>query len=266
MQQLSLLNERTFYVQRTCTVNISKYLPEGYHTITRTIVAQMLFEENYLHDIDTIQISTCHRFISICFNSRQILLTYCEDEHQILPYLHIKFTPDHSEIIRISIENIPIELPHKEVKTFLSDYATPVGKTYYPGQNFHNKFYTTGTRVYHCVRMTQHLPRHYFHFNRNLRIRYDSQPEYMTTTNYDSQETLDPDKEIKITSQQNDPQTSEDEHEQQQIQTPIPNGQDYQPSDDETQLQNDEIQQEQLSQQNRRWCKIIRRWNTVTKR
>ena len=140
MQQLSLLNTRTFHVQRTCTVNVSKYLPEDYHTKTRTIVAQMLFEENYLHDIDTIQISTCHRFISICFNSRQILLTSCEDEHQILPDLHIKFTADHSEIIRISVENIHIELPDTEVKTFLSNYATSVGKTHYPEQIFHNKF------------------------------------------------------------------------------------------------------------------------------
>ena len=167
MQQLSLLNTRTFHVQRTCTVNVSKYLPEDYHTITRTIVAQMFFEENYLHDIGNIQISTCHRFISICFNFRQTLLTD----------LQIKFTPDHFEINRISIENILIELPDKQVKTFLSDYATPVGKTYYPRQKFHSKFYATGTRVYHCVRITQHLPRHSFHFSRNFRIRYDSQPE-----------------------------------------------------------------------------------------
>ena len=142
-----LLNLRTFPGQGTCTVNISKYLPEDYHAMTRTAVAQMLSEENYLHDIDTIQISTCHRFISICFNSRQTKVTYCEEEHQILPDIPIKFRPDHSKIIRISIINTPIELPDKDAKTFLSDYATPVGKTYYSGQKSENNYYATGKSV-----------------------------------------------------------------------------------------------------------------------
>ena len=48
----------------------------------------------------------------------------------------------------MSIENVPIELPDKEVKTLLSQYTTGTGKTYYPGIKHENKYFTFGTRVY----------------------------------------------------------------------------------------------------------------------
>lgn len=78
-----------------------------------TTVAQMLHEENYLQDKHAIQISTCHRFISICFNTREKLLIYCDSLHQILPDIYVKFEPDQYKKIRISIENILIKLPDK---------------------------------------------------------------------------------------------------------------------------------------------------------
>ena len=60
-----------FYGQRTCTLDITVFT-QDYHTITHTTVAEMLQEEGLLHEIDTMQISTSHRYISICFKSRQL--------------------------------------------------------------------------------------------------------------------------------------------------------------------------------------------------
>ena len=55
-----------FYGQRTCTSDITVFT--DYHTITHTTVAEMLQEEDLSHEIDTIQISTCHKYISSVLN------------------------------------------------------------------------------------------------------------------------------------------------------------------------------------------------------
>ena len=39
-----------------------------------------------------------------------------------------------------------------------------------------------GTRVYQCIKLIQHLPRHVYEFGRYLRIRYNSQPTPTSTT------------------------------------------------------------------------------------
>ena len=45
-----------FYGQRTCTMDFTTFT-QDYQQITHTIIAEMLHEENLLHEIDTIQIS-----------------------------------------------------------------------------------------------------------------------------------------------------------------------------------------------------------------
>ena len=120
----------------------------------------MLYEEGLIDEIDTKQISTCHRYASICFKTRELLLEFCNNEHLLLPDTPVLFSPDYHERIRISIENLPIELPDKEVKNFLSKYTTIIGTKYFTGQKHNNKYYTTGTRVYQCIKLTQHLPKH----------------------------------------------------------------------------------------------------------
>ena len=170
-----------FYGQRTCTLDATT-CTQDYYQINHATVAEMLYEENLLHEIDTIQISTCHRYISICFKTRELLLEFCEHEHTILTDTLAKFTPDYYDRTRISVENLPIELPDEDVKKFLSTYVQPIGKTYYTGKRHHNKYYTTGTRVYQCIYIKQHLPRHIYQFGRYLRIRYDSQPPPDSTT------------------------------------------------------------------------------------
>ena len=101
------------YGQRTCTMDFTTFT-QDYQQITHTIIAEMLHEENLLHEIDTIQISTCHRYISVCFKTRELLLQFCEQEHTLLSDIHITFTPDYYDRTRISIENLPISA--KKVK------------------------------------------------------------------------------------------------------------------------------------------------------
>ena len=106
----------------------------------------------------------------------------------------------------IEDENLPIEI-----------YNTS-RKTYYPGLKFQNKFYTTGTRVYHCIKMTEHLPRHFYQFGRYLHICYDSQPNFITikNDNNNSQDTLplekQPTPQQQLQEDTHSQQTSEDEH------------------------------------------------------
>ena len=101
--------------------------------------------------------------------------TSCQDEHYTFTE-PITFTPDYDKKIRISIENIPIELKDTTIRKFLSQYGTLVGKTYFPRKRYENTYFITGTRIYSCTNIKEHLPKHIYKFGRHLRIRYDNQP------------------------------------------------------------------------------------------
>ena len=124
-----------------------------------------------------------HHQPSICFDTGAILLQFVDIDH-LLADTPITFEPYYYDKFGISIENIPIELPDKEVKEFLSIYTTTIGKTYYPGIKHTN--FTTGTRVYQCIKLNQHISRHVHHFGRYLRIRYDQQPHDKPTNNHNN--------------------------------------------------------------------------------
>ena len=160
-----------FHGMKTRTTNLEQYLPETYHKITHTKIAENLNETH------TIQIPTCHKYVSLCFDTREILLKFGNTDHLQLPDISITFEPDYYHKICISIEYISIELPDKKVKTFLSTYTTPIGKTYYPGTKHYNKYFTAGTRVYQCIKLNQHTSRQIHHFGRYLGICYDKQPK-----------------------------------------------------------------------------------------
>ena len=168
-----------FYCKKTCTTNLKEFFPEEYIHITRHTIVNMLITEGYMNEVHVIQISTCHRFTSICFDTRENLLTFTNTEHSLLD-IHITFYPNYYERRRISIENLPIELQDKEVKTFLSEYVTLIGKTNYPGIKSQNKYFTTGTRIYQCTTILKHIPKHIHYFGRYLRIRYNEQAEHDT--------------------------------------------------------------------------------------
>ena len=78
----------------------------------------MLQEKDCPQVTHTIQISTRHKYASICFSERYILEAFSKTKH-LLTDTYVKFEPDYNTRIRISIENLPIELPDKEVKTLL---------------------------------------------------------------------------------------------------------------------------------------------------
>ena len=78
---------------KTCTVNLQEQLENKYNDITHVNIAEMLAKDGYLNDTDTIQISTCHRYVSVCFDTRDILLKFTSTEHSALNY-SIIFTPD----------------------------------------------------------------------------------------------------------------------------------------------------------------------------
>ena len=208
-----------FYGQRTCTLNIKEQLPNNYHDITHETIAELLHNEGILSKTDTIQISTCRRYASMCFTTREILEDFCKWEYELPPDQYVSFEPDYHSRIRISIENIPIELPDKEVRTFLSEFITIIGTTYFPGTRFHIKHFTTGTRVYQGIKLQKHLPRYLYQFKRHLRIRYDSQPKNIITEQLQDL--------IEYGQSENLPQTTEDE----------------------TQSYNEDLQKDQLSQQ-----------------
>ena len=94
--------------------NIDNELP-----ITQETIVEYLHSQELLIHIRCIQISTCHKYVSICFKDRDIMENFCEEEHVIFNDL-ITFTPEYQKKIRISIENIPIELQDIKIRTFLS--------------------------------------------------------------------------------------------------------------------------------------------------
>ena len=109
-----------FYGQHTCALNISEYFPDTYNNITHTTIATMLAKEDNLSETHSIQISSCHRFSSICFTNREILLKFCDTELLLIPNTYVHLESDYHTRIVIPIENIPKELSDKEVKIFLS--------------------------------------------------------------------------------------------------------------------------------------------------
>ena len=161
-----------FYGCNTCTANTTN--TDNEIQITHEVIAEYLHSLELLIHITCIQISTCHRYVSIRFKDRDIMENFCEEEHFITNE-PITFTPDYQKKIRISMENIPIELQDTKIRTFLSHYVTLVGNTYYPGKRYENTHFITGTRVYFCTTITNHLPKHIYKFGRYLRIRYDNE-------------------------------------------------------------------------------------------
>ena len=135
------------YYVNVLTKKKKKCLPYIYQQINHNLVAEMLENKNYLHNIHTTEISTCNRFLSICFDTRETLLKFVGTDH-LLADIPITLEPDNYDKIQLSIENIPIELPDKEVKEFLSTYTMTIGKTHYSGIKHSNKFFPSGTRVY----------------------------------------------------------------------------------------------------------------------
>ena len=118
-----------FYGNNTCSANIATLAQNEEYIIHETI-AEYLHSINILENITCIQISTCHGYLSICFQNRDIMKESCQNEHIIIEYT-ITFNSDYQKKIRISIENSPIELADAKIRQFLNNCVTLIGNTYY---------------------------------------------------------------------------------------------------------------------------------------
>ena len=103
---------RIFHVETTW----KRSFPRRFNVEYTCCICSMLAEEDYLAETHTIQISTCHRFASICFTERQMLKEFCEAEHLQPPDIYVKFEPDYHTKIRISIGNIPKKQKHPPIR------------------------------------------------------------------------------------------------------------------------------------------------------
>lgn len=170
----------TFHDQRTYTLNMKEYLPDHYFDITHTTIVTMLAENISSKKLLLFKyqpVTVLHLYAS----QIETLKTFCENKHLLLLDTLVKFEMDYLTRKRRSIKNIPIERSDREFKNFLSEYKTVVEKTYYPGIRHKNKYFTTGTQIFQCVKLKEHVPRHLYKFGKYLTIRYDTQP--MNSTN-----------------------------------------------------------------------------------
>lgn len=91
-----MINTMTkYHGKKTCTTSLKQYLPETNHEITHTTIVEMLTKEDNLNETHTIQISTCHRFVSICFDTREALLKFTNTDQYVLPHTPIIFKPEY---------------------------------------------------------------------------------------------------------------------------------------------------------------------------
>ena len=70
-----------FYGYNTCTADTNN--TDNETPITHEDIAEYLRSIELLIHITCIQISTCRRYISICFKDRDIMENFCEGEHFI---------------------------------------------------------------------------------------------------------------------------------------------------------------------------------------
>ena len=70
-----------FYGYNTCTADTTNTDTEL--LITHETIAEYLHSQELPTHITCIQISTCHKYILICFNDRDIRENFCEEEHFI---------------------------------------------------------------------------------------------------------------------------------------------------------------------------------------
>ena len=161
-----------FYGSNTCDANIAN-IPQNEDYITHVTIAEEL---SPLKNIICIQISTCYRSLSMYY-VWDIMEEFCQNEHDI--EYTITFYPDYQKKIRITgitIENLPIKLPDAKARQFYNNYVILIGNIYYPGYRYENKHFITGTRVYSCNEITNHILRHI--------ISLEDTYEFATATNH----------------------------------------------------------------------------------
>ena len=185
----------------TCTANMSdiqkELLDNNQQPITREDIATALQNRNLLRQTKTIQISSNIKYVSIQFQTSQLMETFCTEPLTVKENLQITFLPDFRKKLRIPIEptyisflNVPSEADEEALTQFVQQFATVLGFPRYPTKTHGDIEYFTGTRIYRVIKITKHIPRFNFLFGRHIKCIYTGQPEQR---NFQRRTTTQPD-------------------------------------------------------------------------
>ena len=131
----------------TCTTNIfniqKELIENNKPPINRDDIAQALHQRNLLRQTKVIQISSNIKYLSIEFETSQIMETFCTEQLTINDTYSITFLPDFRkrtrkqiELTYISFLNVPSEAEEDALTEFVEQHATVLGKPRYPRKKF----------------------------------------------------------------------------------------------------------------------------------
>ena len=197
----------------TCTTNIfhiqKELIDNNKPPINRDDIAQALHKRNLLRQTKVIQILSNIKYLSIQFETSQIMETFCTEPLTINDTYSTTFLPDFRKRTRKQIEptyisflNVPSEAEEDALTEFVEQHATVVGKPRYPRKKLGEIEYLTGTRVYRVHSIVQHIPRLISLFGRQIKCIYTNQPEI--TDNYRRNPTYNDDSTDTETESEND--------------------------------------------------------------
>ena len=177
----------------TCTSNIydiqRDLIDNEKPPINRDDIDQALHTRNLLRQTRVIQIFSNIKYLSIQFETSQLMETFCTEPLTINDTYSITFLPDfrkrtcqNIQFTYISFLNVPSEADEDVLTEFAEQHATVVGRPRYPTKQLGEIKYLTGTRVYRVHSIVNHIPRLISLFGRQINCIYNNQPD--TTDNY----------------------------------------------------------------------------------
>ena len=130
----------------TCTSNIyhtqKELLDNNQPPITREHVAEALHNRNLLRQTKVIQISSNIKYLSIQFNTSQLMETFYTEPLKICDF-SATFLPDFKKRPRrqiqytyISFLNIPSDAEEETLTEYVEQHTTVVGQPRYPTKNW----------------------------------------------------------------------------------------------------------------------------------
>ena len=142
--------------------------------IGRYDVAKALQKRHLLRHTKVIQISSNIKYVSIQFNTSQVMETSCTETLIINKNCNATFLPDFKKRLQkqntykyISFLNVPSEAEEEERGS----------NPRYPTKIHNGIEYYTGTRAYRVFNMIKYIPRLKFLFGRQIKCIYTGQPE-----------------------------------------------------------------------------------------
>ena len=153
----------------TCTSKIyhiqKELLDNNQLSITREHVAEALHNRNLLRQTKVIQVSSNIKYLSIQFNTSQLMETFCTEPLKIRDF-PVTFMPDFRKRPRrqlqytyISFLNVPSEAEEEALTECVEQHVTVAGQPRYPTKKLGDIEYLTGTRVYRVHSIIEHIPR-----------------------------------------------------------------------------------------------------------